>query len=542
MTLIRLVASGVIGTILAAAILAVARAIPATDPPTQPVAQERESKQSASPKESAKRTKTVHVQVLDDRGQGVANVDVEASESGRKEAAAFTDAAGRARVVVDAFLDHIHFLARPNDRLLGWSVLKLEGSGHKGTEGDPTILTLLPLDHRIEGSVVDSSGKPIHGVRIQVEQIRNPKNEWAHSSHMDADASRLGSALTDDTGRYALVLPAKTDASFSAYHPHYVGPSFHCAATEQKVPPVTLERAGRIVGRVVDAPLRKPVPGAVVAAQLIEIRERILGGASGSAKADANGRFEIGGLEPGVYNLRFAYTPRGKSFVAAAVEGVRVKDGEDAEADLTMIQGCRLHGLANDIRTGEPLVGTQVFYYSAQTPRSGAACKGIRTDDHGRFEFFVPPGKTYVYLADGNPQNLRLSRKTLTARADREPEPILLQRGGPPDDRAPVNNIECDALVQSKLVLTAAHEKNAARVLFGRVLNQDRAPIAGVEVISNPPMTATDREGKFILNGLRSGPLRVQLRKSGYQSRVATVPADALEVEFEIPNQPDEPE
>ena len=153
-----------------------------------------------------------------------------------------------------------------------------------------------------------------------------------------------------------------------------------------------LEDAGGIAGTAVDAATGRPVAGALIDAQRIEHTDRILGGNWGNAISDAQGRFEIGGLAPGVYNLLFRSAPKDRRFTARAVEGVRVKAGDDARADLLMIAGRRLHGTAVSARSGKTVAGTPIYCYSASHPRSGAACQATYTDEQVRFEHFVPPG------------------------------------------------------------------------------------------------------------------------------------------------------
>ena len=70
-----------------------------------------------------------------------------------------------------------------------------------------------------------------------------------------------------------------------------------------------------------------------------------------------HGHFQVGGLAPGVYNLLVRGSPRGRRFTARAVEGVRVRAGEDARADLSMIEGGRLHGTAIYKYDNTPMAG-----------------------------------------------------------------------------------------------------------------------------------------------------------------------------------------
>ena len=143
----------------------------------------------------------------------------------------------------------------------------------------------------------------------------------------------------------------------------------------------------------------RPVAGASGGARLLEHRPRILGGC-GETVSDEQGRFLVGGLEPGVYNVLFHGVPGRAQLTARAVEGMRVRAGADTPADLTVIEGRPLSGVVIDRETDQPVAGTQVGCYGPARPRSGAAVESHRTDDQGRFTFHVPPGEQYVYIMD----------------------------------------------------------------------------------------------------------------------------------------------
>ena len=47
-------------------------------------------------------------------------------------------------------------------------------------EDDPVVMKLLPLNHRVEGSVVDREGQPIPKVEMQVVSLDNLTNGWIY--------------------------------------------------------------------------------------------------------------------------------------------------------------------------------------------------------------------------------------------------------------------------------------------------------------------------------------------------------------------------
>ena len=215
-----------------------------------------------------------------------------------------------------------------------------------------------------------------------------------------------------------------------ALHPRYAGPSIECGADQRTIPPVTLEDAGGIAGTVVDSTTGRPVEGAKVHASWIEAYGSTLVG-TGWAISDAQGRYRIGGLPPGVYDLYLDASPRGKRFPAPAVEGVRVEAGAEASADLKLVEGRRIHGTVVHVKTGKPMSGASVLCSNPALPNSGHAGEMAITDEQGRFEFFVPPGLACVYLQGSTPMAIKgPDTRTLIVAADRDPEPLRVA-GGP---------------------------------------------------------------------------------------------------------------
>ncbi len=531
---------GIVGLVATGAAVLALQKPPAAEPAAlaKSPAQKPGSVKPAAPE---KKFEMISVRVVDTRNRGVSNVEITAVDrdsapDGRRYR---TGADGRVVVPVDHLIETVEFESRPDDRTLGWSRWRGTELRPHGTENDPVTLMLLPLNHRVEGTIRNSRGKPIPDVLVRAHQLSHEaNNEFGNGTSLRA-------AVTDEAGRYVFDLPADTIVHLSARHARYVGPSFAVHSEDRAVEPVTLEDGGGIAGTVTDSTTGKPVGDARVAAQTIELGTKVpLGGGWGEATSDSDGHFQVGGLAPGVYNLLFASSPKGRRFTARAVEGVRVKAGEDSRADLVLIEGRRLCGTAIHINDNTPMAGAPVFCYSTARPRSGAACQGAYTDEQGRFEHFVPPGQALVYIA--LPGLLGKShRKVLTIPTDRDPEPVRLERNSDPTaagSRKAVRIVECQAHVRVNAGDANVPSQDKARTLSGRVFDENGSALAGVRVYCNGKTfvaSATDRLGVFRLKALPAGQFQLSLHKEGYGWSWARIAPDAWEVDVTLPRRSD---
>ena len=274
---------------------------------------------------------------------------------------------------------------------------------------------------------------------------------------------------------------------------------------------------------------------------------------AGRAVSDARGRFRFGGVTPGVYNLCLRSSPRGERFTAQAVEGIRVKAGEVAPADLKLVAGRRVHGTVIDVRTGMPMGGISVTCSSSALPSAGHAGKSGHTDDQGRFEFFVPAGLACVYLAGSWPYADRgVDTRTLIVAADRDPKPVQLRGSREPNDpllekmRAFTPNLPTQIRVTSQ----AGNDppQVGTRTVVGRILDLGGSPIPGVQVTYNDRKSAitvtnaTDRQGEFQLTDVPPERLLISFDKKGYKGATAIIQPEVREVEITLPSKPIPPE
>lgn len=446
--------------------------------------------------------------------------------------------------LIDGFID---LIARPDATTFGWvEYVPGRAEPEVGTRAQPLVLALRPLSRTMRGTIVDDSGRPIVGARVQVQGLSDATSQVHRFGAVPRGTPwPLGEAVTDETGEYRLPMPDHASASLIARHPWYIGPYIACPEQGDVIAPTKLKEAGQISGVVTDAETGRPVEGAYIGAQILIPNSDSFAGAGGQAVSDANGRYMIGGLEPEVYNVLFLRATGNPKLTAEAVEAVRVKARETVELPITARVGRRLHGTVVDDDTGQPLANMRIGYYGAARPRSGAAVMGTKSDAHGQFELFVPPGSAFVYIMHPG-YGGRQREVNLVVPADRDPEPVAIQifkHGPSAQPRAP----GAMKAVVSKRV--QREEPAATRALSGRVVDSAGKPLRGAHVYAGERFAATDREGRFQLTGLSKGAISLSFQRDGFTSRQDTVRADQddLRVELtasqppaDVPAQPEE--
>ncbi len=522
----------------------------------------------------------IQVRVVDDEGEAAAGLAVEVHPWDQPRRSFPTDARGRALIPRDAIGDGAVLVARGGrgGRALAWASVDHNVLDQPaGTEDDPFLMKLLPLTHRVEGSVLDPQSRPIAGATIHVTSFPYPIEGKLHFL-IHRTNGLIAPAVTDEAGRFVLTLPEGVGAGVEAVHPRYNGPGAGVEANSRVLKPLVLEPGGAIAGTVTDATGR-PVGGVLLGAQLLEHRVRILGG-FGEGLTDERGRFIVGGLEPGVYNLLFIGVPGHEQLTAHAVEGLRVRAGADTPADLTVIRGRPLRGVVIDRETEQPVAGIQVGCYGPAHPRSGAAVESHKTDDQGRFTFHVPPGEQYVYIMEVTSSN-RLGRRNLvvpeqgaiesvrllrTAENHRGPMEVMVKKAEmrprpPAKTKAKIKDAmkvyakaavkkELPARDQPKVRVIEEAEKPApqVRTITGHIRDPQGRPMVGVSVYVNPDRgaeferfnsSATDREGLFMLDGLPRRLLQINLNHAGLRIQTEALPPDRDQVEWTYRPEPD---
>jgi hypothetical protein len=233
------------------------------------------------------------------------------------------------------------------------------------------------------GRVVDRAGRPVAGAEVRV--LGAAAGEAALLPLRDRYTS--GAA-----GEFAFVAPegAVLEARHAGYAPGREAVDFAVRVSRRLT--LTLSpgeaRAGEasIAGRVEDA-AGSPASGAVVVARSQEDD----GEPARQSTADAEGRFEVGGVPPGAWRL-VASSP---GLVPAVARGVAAGT---RDVVLRLTEGGRIAGSVRDRATGTPVAPFTV----AVRPRGRRG--PLRTlsvvDPAGRYEIEgLPPGRAAVLVA-----------------------------------------------------------------------------------------------------------------------------------------------
>ncbi|MFG0319064.1 MAG: sigma-70 family RNA polymerase sigma factor [Planctomycetota bacterium JB042] len=312
-------------------------------------------------------------------------------------------------------------------------------------------LEVRPRDGRVTGVVRDEAGGPIGDAVVS-----------SHGVEARADAA----------GRYAIAVPSDVGtASILVNADGFAGreETFRFPGAGESLPvDVTLVRELRARGVVRDEDGR-PVAGA---------RVRSILNAPCVATTGADGRFELGGLDP---NHAFHFLEAEAVGHLVESESFRPDDGGRLECALTLERGRRLAGRVLG-EEGRPVHGARV---SAQETE-GHEWFSAATDATGRFELLVASGP------------LRL----LTRSPGHAPD----QRGhdGVGPDGAEV-----------EIVLGAGH------FVGGRVVDERGVPLAGASVFvrergASVGSGRADEDGRVRIDGLPAGDLTVTVEAAGH--------------------------
>ncbi|WP_408888482.1 carboxypeptidase regulatory-like domain-containing protein [Myxococcus faecalis] len=216
----------------------------------------------------------------------------------------------------------------------------------------------LPVEHALEGSIVDTSGNPIQGARIQVRVQKNASDDDGRVVIGGCGMVMHPEVLSDAKGRFVVQGLRDADHLVNAFRSgHSLLPEQSTGGIphdeevlvgeEVKQVRLVMKRRAHVHGRLV-GPDGTPPHQFRVNNTLVTSRD---------------GTFSVPNHE-GRYPQHFIFQTKGLPKVVRTVEGGW--DGPDVDlGEIRMEAGRELRGIVRDARTGAPVSGVRVLIHEA---------------------------------------------------------------------------------------------------------------------------------------------------------------------------------
>lgn len=172
--------------------------------------------------------------------------------------------------------------------------------------GDPPFFSKIELTpgETLSGRVVDPDGKPLADVKM-LAYSRDPENRNDYGSFFRAE--------TDQQGRFTLSMTKGGPSLFWIVPKDFAPQQFLSGTKRGDWGDIRLAKGVAISGRVVNA-AGEPVAGVWVnlsdEASRNEIKMPVASAMNRSARADKNGKFQLGPMKPGKYKINVGDYPR----------------------------------------------------------------------------------------------------------------------------------------------------------------------------------------------------------------------------------------
>lgn len=354
---------------------------------------------------------------------------------------------------------------------------------HVGTSApDPVTLKLDAGGRKVHGTVEDITGGPIEGAMVRAVPVDGFAALRAHEGF---------ATLTGEDGGYALHV-ASGGYRLEVSHPDYAGRSHAIEVGSgdlrqdfQLVPTAVIE------GVVVDARTRAPI----AEARVVWSRERLStmpGGrrapvqsGTGEVRSDAQGRFRIRGLQPGLVSL--SARAKGRASAEPVVLPVAIAEHVDG-VELVLVAAHEVRGRVVSKR--DPTQGVAGASVSVEATGELAPARTV-ADEEGRFvlEGVLPGDHRLTAYATG--YAFMLSGVDVTVEGDVEDVQLELDPGLTVSGR-----VEPPELAQVSL------EMRPENMQIGQ----------GIFVLGAGASEETDEDGAFALRPVQPGTVTVVAR------------------------------
>lgn len=421
----------------------------------------------------AERNAVVRGRVRDAQGRGVAGVEISAPVNGRPTVK--SDEEGYYTV----------YGLGAGQIALQCSELLAEGSSvvlslAKGEVKEGVDFVLETGERRVVGRVVDSSGKPMAGVRVEVfgQRVNTaPRTQ-----------------VTDASGNFAItdLIGTNNDTMWVRGHlDGWVSRDLQIGLNRSDQENITLimERPAGLVGRLVDAN-GKPMPGVSLALDGVDVRTY----AARGAKTSGRGRFGIPHKVPGTYRVVETSQSGTRNYLGEVV----LTAGEvKTDLILTYAPGAsfEIKGRVVD-ESGKPMADVQAIIWHGNAQQGGYNT----SSGDGVFSCSVPQPGLYT---------------------------IQLKKGG--YNTTLLEDVQADSEGLEAIMMPAGR-------VSGRVVATNGTPVSTVEIewrneqpddlpgIRTRASTAiVDPEGDFTLLDLPTGTITIEASAEGYAPAFTTV-------------------
>jgi len=437
-------------------------------------------------------------------------------------------------------------------------------------------ITLSSGGRTLRGTVSDATGGPIAGARIDAARLGAARR----SAAADPQAA-VASTLTAPDGSYRLSV-AQGTVMVAAASPEYAPQARAVEVGEAgAVADFALVPGGVIEGVVRDERTRQPIAGARVLARRDNPSIQLAETGAHHATSGADGRFQLGGLRPGAWEL--AARDPARSARAPTVVGLGVAE-QVRDVELLIGPGPVVRGVVID-DTGAPAPGTAV---EAVTRGAGGAAvadtagafvlEGLRPGAYvlvARGPSYVPAAGTRIAVADQDLDRVVVNVRRGTtiqghveprqvcevepASGDRPGGPMLTASGvstlgdgefaiGPAVDGPTRLTARCPSGDQGSTQVTVARgmpdvvlKVTPGASIAGHVVDGAGQPVAGVGVAANEvsrgehttirngvvtsgARAVTDASGGYVIDGLAPGTYQLRALDRGKPMPVRRAP------------------
>jgi len=376
----------------------------------------------------AKKTITIAGKCVDEKGKPLAGAEVVVYERWSdkrggyqtKVAEAKTDRQGKFR-----FADlPAPFVDRKGKRALCYDVwARKSGRASADISVDPgkrkpaELKLKMPPAASLRGRITDETGIPIAGALVSDRTGLESPGEGFRAARTNVEGrfeiDDLPPLSAEDAAKHfsRRGRPPRSTV-FAVEHPDFAADQISVKQIPATVDGVTLQRAGAIEGRVVDANSGHPLAGVNLIASITDRAGKAVSGyytrasrrsaSRGIAETDQNGHYRIASLRPGKFRVQASVKDRPHMVVGL----FEVRPGQTHVAgDFKMVRGGIIEGRIVDAVTGKPVVqqgwyGTIIVCTATRDKNSPSHVAQV--DKNGHFRLHVLPGRNLFRISDAD--------------------------------------------------------------------------------------------------------------------------------------------